>query len=92
MTDHKVDIHKLEKQITDVSDALANLGSKEDFLNLVKIIRRPGWTTPAEFQLVRAVLESMEAQTRQLQELKGNLMRASERVGVPERGMKESVR
>jgi len=84
MTDHKVDIQRLEKQITDVSDALAHLGTKEDFLHLIRIIHRPGWTTPAELAFLRASLEAMHAQARAMQAFRAELVRASEQVGVRE--------
>lgn len=82
MTDHKADLQRLEKQITELSDALAHLASRDDFLHLVKIIHRPGWTTPAELALVRASIEVLHGQVRSLQTFKGDLISASERVGA----------
>ena len=45
---HRVGIDRLDKKITALSDALAKLGSADDLRKLLLIIRRPGWTTPAE--------------------------------------------
>jgi hypothetical protein len=81
-TGHKVDIKRLEKKVTDLSDALAKLGNKDDFKKLILILRRPGWTTPAEFLLASAIVDSMAAQVGALAKLKGDLLKGSDAVGV----------
>ena len=48
MPNHKLEIRKFEKSITALSDALAHLGKGTDLRDLIMIIRKPGWTTPAE--------------------------------------------
>lgn len=81
-TGHKIDIQRLEKKVTDLSDALAKLGSKDDFKKLILILRRPGWTTPAEFLFASAIVDSMAAQVSALAKLKGELLKGSDAVGV----------
>lgn len=77
---HKIDIKKLEKKITSLSKALANLNSAADFRKLIQEWRRPGWTTPAEFLLVSGILDSMAGQIHALATLKGDLIKGSKAV------------
>lgn len=79
---HKVDIKRLEKKVTDLSNALAKLSSADDFKKLILILRRPGWTTPAEFAFALAIVDSMNAQAGQLGALKGQLLKGAGQVGV----------
>jgi hypothetical protein len=39
----------IEKKVSALSDALAHLGKGTSLRELLKIIKFPGWTTPAEF-------------------------------------------
>ena len=77
---HDHDVKGLEKKVTDVSDALAHLSSAEDFKRLILILRRPGWTTPAEFLFASAILDSMLAVTRALGAQKQELLKGAEAV------------
>ena len=74
---HRLDIAKLDKKVTALSDALAKLGSAEDFRKLLLIIRRPGWTTPAEFLFAAGFVDSMAAQAKALDQAKGALLKAA---------------
>ena len=78
---HKLDIKKLEKKVTDLSDALANLGSRDDFKRLILILKRPGWTTPAEYIFASAIVDSMQNQAAALAKLKTDLLKGSKEVG-----------
>lgn len=75
----------LDKKITELSDALANLGKGTDLKELIRIIRFPGWTTPAEFALSIAIIDSMQLQVHALSDLKSQLMAGSKLVAVKER-------
>ena len=77
---HKRDIKTLEKKVTSISNALSKLGNAEDFRKLVLEWRRPGWTTPAEFIFVSAILDSMTAAVAALATLKGDLIKGSKAV------------
>lgn len=79
---HKGDIKALEKKVTSISNALSKLSSAEDFRKLILEWRRPGWTTPAEFIFVSAILDSMAANTTALAKLKGDLIKGSKAVTV----------
>jgi hypothetical protein len=80
MPDHKIDIKRLEKKVTSISDALAKLGNADDFRKLILEWRRPGWTTPAEFILVSGIVDSLAAQTAALGKLKNDLIKGSKAV------------
>ncbi len=78
---HKIDIERLDKKIDVISDLLANLSNEDDLRKLVKEWRRPGWTTPAEFLLVSAALDSFTHLAKGLVEMKGNLIEGVQTVG-----------
>ena len=78
----KVDIARLEKQVTALSDALAKLNSADDWKRLILILRRPGWTTPAELLLVSGVLDGMRAQVAALGAFKTQFIKGAEAVGI----------
>jgi len=73
-------IRELDKKITALSDALAHLGKGTSFHELLKIIRFPGYTTPTEFALTIAILDSMQAHTNALTKLETELLVASQLV------------
>jgi hypothetical protein len=77
---HEEDIKRLEKQITALSNALAKLSNKEDFRELILILRRPGWTTPAEFRFASGIVASMTTQVKGLAALKADLIAGSKEV------------
>ena len=79
---NKADITRLGKQVTDLSDALAKLNTPDDWKRLILILRRPGWTPPAELIFVSAILEAMRAQAIALAGLKAQLLAGSEAVSA----------
>ena len=77
---HALELKRLEKQVSDLSDALAQLGSRDAFRRLIKLLRFPGWTTPAEQLLVSSIVESMTNQAQGLSVLKAQLLKGGELV------------
>ena len=78
---HKIDIDKLDKKVDVISDMLAKLSNEDDLRKLVREWRRPGWTTPAEYVFVTAVLDSFSHQLKGLLELKSDLIQGAGAVG-----------
>ena len=76
------DIKGLEKKVDALSNALAKLSSAEDFRELILILRRPGWTTPAEFIFASSIIDSMTAQVKTLTQLKTSFLKGSKAVVV----------
>ncbi|HVR95309.1 MAG TPA: hypothetical protein VMW27_01755 [Thermoanaerobaculia bacterium] len=76
----RIDKDKLEKRISALSDALANLNSADDLRKLILLIRRPGWTTPAEFTFALGLVDSMLTQTKALSQMKDTLLKGSNAV------------
>lgn len=70
----------IDKKITALSDALAHLGKGTDLKELLRIIRQPGWTTPAEFAFAVTILDSMTEQANQLARTGTRLLEASKQV------------
>lgn len=79
-------IDRLEKKITALSKALANLGSADDLRELIRIIRFPGWTTPAEYTLVIATVDAMTRHAQVLTKMRTALLRGSKQVATRGRG------
>lgn len=79
--DREVHAVTIEKKVTALSDALARLSSAEDLRELLKIIKNPGWTTPAEFVFTTSILDSLESQARSMAEQTRQLVNAARQVG-----------
>lgn len=71
----------LEKEIKALSAAWINLSRSQTLAELLIIIKRPGWTTPAELLFTKGVIESLQVQTQALQRLSGSLLKAGQLVG-----------
>ncbi|MGH8078828.1 MAG: hypothetical protein ACREPE_16125 [Lysobacter sp.] len=75
-------IKLLDEKISDLSDALAHLGKGTDLAELLRIIRKPGWTTPAEFRFSVALVETMKLQVDGLAQTSARLLEAAKVVGM----------
>jgi len=73
----KVQLDKLDKKITALSDALAKLGRGTTLQDLLKIIRKPGWTTPAELAFANTIVDALAVQVGALDKLTANLARSA---------------
>jgi len=80
MTIKRDHIEKLGKQLHALDGALAKLGETEDLKRLILNIKKPGWTTPAEFAFAVGIAESLHAQVNVVAQLKGVLAKAGELV------------
>lgn len=74
-------IELLDKKISALSDALAHLGEGTSLKELLRIIRFPGYTTPAEFAFSVAMLDGMAHQVRMLEQMAEQLLDAAKQVG-----------
>lgn len=70
----------LNKKITALSKALANLGKGTDLRELILIIKQPGWTTPAELRFSVALIDTMQAQVDVLAKTSKDLLAAAKSV------------
>jgi hypothetical protein len=70
----------IEGQINEFRKQLATLAAPAEFEELLKFIHRPGWTTPAEFTFVGAILDHMSANVRGITQLKAQLLKGSKEV------------
>jgi hypothetical protein len=80
MPSHDDHVKLLDKKITDLSDALAHLGKGTDLKELLRIIRFPGYTTPAELAFSVAILDTMQVQVKALTELNTHFVAAAKLV------------
>ena len=60
-----------------MSNALATLGRGTTLAELLKLIHFPGYTTPAEFAITMAVLDSMSTQVEALTKMQNELLAAT---------------
>jgi hypothetical protein len=82
MPNHRAELKRFEKSITELSDALAHLGRGTSLRELILIIKRPGWTTPAELAFASSIVESMTSQVALLERLQNDLLKGSQMVGL----------
>ncbi len=73
-------VQRFERRLREVKQAIASLPGEKYHEELVKIIRRAGWTTLAEGIFFEALIESILAHTRDLQQLHQKLKAAFEAV------------
>jgi uncharacterized protein YukE len=81
MSKHESEIRELDKKITALSDALAHLGKGTTMQDLILIIRKPGYTTPAELRFTVAMVDAMHDQVNILTQLGNNLLAGAKAVG-----------
>jgi hypothetical protein len=84
------DIPQLEKHIKSLHEAVNDLAQEDDFIEMLKIIHFPGYTTPAEYRLVAGLIAEMTAQVRALTNLRGTVLAASQMMVAGERVGAES--
>jgi hypothetical protein len=71
------DISHLARQISALNKRLTQLAEDDELQELLRHIRQPGWTTPAEFLLVSSIVVALEAQVEAVAALKTNLLEGS---------------
>jgi uncharacterized protein with von Willebrand factor type A (vWA) domain len=80
--EQEIKVSKLDSSIRALKEAVITLDttSRSDTEELIKIIKRPGWTTPAELLLVIDLVESMNAQVMNVNRQFGVVMSASREI------------
>jgi hypothetical protein len=71
---------RFERRLREVKEAMANLPGDEYHVELLQIVRRVGWTTLAEGIFFDALIDSILAHTRDLNQLHERLKSAFEAV------------
>ena len=78
--EHALEIRELDKKVTELSDALAHLGKGTTVNELLLIIRKPGYTRPAEFRFTLGMVDAMHGQVTLLNRLGDNLLAGAQAV------------
>jgi hypothetical protein len=73
-------LQRFERKLREVKQAIASLPGDQYYEEVLKIVRRAGWTTSAEGIFFDAVVDSMLAHTRDLAQLHQRLKAAFEAV------------
>jgi hypothetical protein len=73
-------VQRFERKLREAKQAIASLPGEEYHAELIKIVRRAGWTTLAEGIFFEALIDSILNHTRDLQQLHARLKAAFEAV------------
>jgi hypothetical protein len=73
-------VQRFERRLREAKEAVANLPGEDYYAEVLRIVRRVGWTTLAEGIFFDASIESILAHTRDLQQLHQRLKAAFEAV------------
>lgn len=76
----KHDTGSLERQVNELSRSLSSVLTEKDLREYILTIKRPGWTTPAEFLFATGIVSAMQAQVQVLGDLKQTLFDGSREV------------
>jgi hypothetical protein len=79
------DVGRLESNIQQVQTRLREYIDRDRFSELIPIIKKPGWTTPAEFYLVATTVDTIGRQLDVIDQLTEGLLEGSRLVEVKER-------
>jgi hypothetical protein len=77
-----MDLKQIESHCKNLTQSLKALADEKDFAELMLIVRKPGWTTPAEALMVNGLLDSMNAQAKHLAGLKQTLLAGARAVST----------
>jgi hypothetical protein len=78
MKDH---LNRIEAHLKELDALAKSFGSNDDVQELLRIIHRPGWTTPAETQLMIALTEATVTNIKQAAHLRQELVKCAKAVG-----------
>jgi hypothetical protein len=76
------DIGRLEAQLYDLRDAIAQLGDGEAIGEVLLHIHRPGWTTPVEYELISEMVATARAQVDVVRGLAGAIASGARQIGT----------
>ena len=72
---------RLEAKIKTLSSYYQKIAQQKELLELLRLIRRPGWTTPAERLLVHGYIDSLSASASSLLRSTEGMLRGAREVG-----------
>jgi hypothetical protein len=75
------DLKALTREVKALHASQQALAASEHLERLLKLIPRPGWTTPAEFTLVRAQISHMTELVHGLEQAQTALLKGADLVG-----------
>ena len=78
----KHELTQLETRVKELSQTLAKLADEKDFQEFLLLIRKPGYTTPAEIRFTGGLVDGMIGQAKILGELKQVLLTGSRAVTI----------
>jgi hypothetical protein len=79
------DVGRLESNIQQVQTRLREYVDRDRFAELLPYIKKPGWTTPAEFYLVATTVDTIGRQLDVIDQMTEGLLEGSRLVEIKER-------
>ena len=76
----KRELERMETQIKELRTTLKSLAEDKEFAELIRIIRRPGFTRPAEAAFLVGLLDSMLGQAKNMSRLKQVVLGGAQKV------------
>src|SRR5690242_16481975 len=74
-------IAHLETRVKELGEQLETMGDTSDLEEMIFLIHRPGWTTPAEYLLVSGIVDAMQEHAKALTTLRQSLITGSRVIG-----------
>ena len=68
---------QLERRVRTLGAQLETMSDSSDLEELIILIHRPGWTTPAEYLLVNAAIDAIQQQVEMLTGMRQALLNGS---------------
>ena len=77
----KHDVSALESKLRELSRSISDLATSNHAEQLLPMIRRPGFTTPQELELVAALADVMHQHTNMLRRAGDTLVKTADQIG-----------
>jgi hypothetical protein len=75
-------VHQLDRSIRALAALQADFGRGVHLLELLRIIRQPGWTSVADLAFVNTILDHITVQVRVVERLQADLVDAARKVST----------
>jgi len=72
---HKQEISGIERKISNLYTILRKLNDEKEMEELIAIIHRPGWTTPADFIFANTLVDGLTAHANAIASMKAGFVK-----------------
>ncbi len=83
MNKHEVELNELSKQLKNLNEIVLQLGKKKDVIDIIEMIKvKNGWTTLAEMDFMKAMVNSLTLQIKQVDQTISQMKSAAFKVEI----------